>query len=84
MIRCVYCGRERVEWVNVCKRCGNRQAVYEPAADEIKAACAKIQAGWSAADECTRRGECIRDHYEVPAVLRWPCGRRINNFDKAD
>ena len=46
MHRCSKCGRNTNShsW---CARCHRNHKVYIPTAEEIKAACAKIQEGWS-------------------------------------
>ena len=74
MNRCVTCatpfGRHRR-----CPRCGSKQYVYEPTAEEIAEACEAIRAAWST--HVTKGRECCPvPPVEVTEVNRYPCGKR--------
>lgn len=51
---------------------------YDPSPEEIRAACLKIQAGWTPAD-WKRRGECLRP-VETPIVATRPADCGLERF----
>lgn len=70
---CKHCGRQINGTGGDCPLCHHNPSVYEPTTDEIREACERIQATWSATEERHRRN-AGDDRVEL-LVLRTSCRR---------